>query len=99
LWQDRYKSKYVLSDNYLYTVIKYIEYNPLEANISSKISSYPFTLSYNIFKGLKYYPCCKNSILLKDFDIKTLSDFLNNPLNDKEIELLSEKENIEKKKH
>ena len=99
LWQDRYKSKYVLSDNYLYTVIKYIEYNPLEANISSKISSYPFTLSYNIFKGLKYYPCCKNSILLKDFDIKTLSDFLNNPLNDKEIELLSEKENIEKKKN
>lgn len=67
LWQDRYKSKYVLS--------------------------------YNIFKGLKYYPCCENSILLKDFDIKTLSDFLNNPLNDKEIELLSEKENIEKKKN
>lgn len=28
LWQDRYKSKYITSENYLYSLVKYIENNP-----------------------------------------------------------------------
>lgn len=97
LWQDRYKSKYVISENYLYTLIKYIEHNPIEANITEEVSSYPHTLSYKIFKGLKYYPCCNNSILIKEFDIKTLSEFINKKITKEELELLESKEKIEKK--
>jgi REP element-mobilizing transposase RayT len=30
LWQDRYKSKFITSEDYLYTLIRYIENNPIE---------------------------------------------------------------------
>ncbi|NCB54499.1 MAG: transposase, partial [Epsilonproteobacteria bacterium] len=35
LWQDRFKSWYVLDENYLLTLFKYIENNPVKAGISS----------------------------------------------------------------
>lgn len=96
LWQDRYKSKFVISEDYLYSLIKYIENNPIEANITNKIASYPHTMSYKIFKNQKYYPCCENSILLKDFDIKSLRDFLNIPISNDDLKILSSKQKIEK---
>ncbi len=98
LWQDRYKSKFITSDDYLYTLIRYIENNPREANITQKICTYPFTLSHNIFKSKKYYSCCKESILLTQFDIKTLRDFLEVPLSQKDFEFLEtkQKQKIEK---
>lgn len=96
LWQDRYKSRYITSENYLYTLIKYIENNPLEASICNKISQYPYTLSYLIFNDQVYYPCCSESILFKEFDINTLNDFLGEPINDKELKYLQEKEKVYK---
>lgn len=68
LWQDRFKSKFILSEEYLYTLIKYIEYNPVEASICDKVSTYPHTLSYRLVNNLKYYPCCEESILIDDYD-------------------------------
>ena len=38
-----------------------------------------------------YYPCCNESILIKDFDIKTLNEFLGEPLNEKELQYLKSK--------
>ena len=49
LWQSRYKSRYITSEEYLYALVKYIEYNPIEANISKKVGEYTFTLAYLIF--------------------------------------------------
>lgn len=99
LWQDRYKSKYIISEKYLYTLIRYIESNPLEASMYDKVSAYPFTLSYLIFNNKAYYPCCSDSILIREFDIKTLNEFLGEPISDKEMEYLKikEKQNIDKK--
>jgi REP element-mobilizing transposase RayT len=48
LWQDRFKSWYVFDDNYLFALFKYIEYNPVKANITKKIGEYKYTISYNI---------------------------------------------------
>ena len=48
LWQNRYKSKYITSEEYLYTLVRYIEYNPVEANISERVTKYPFTLAFSI---------------------------------------------------
>jgi len=98
LWQDRYKSKFITSDDYLYTLIRYIENNPVEANITQQISTYPFTLSHNIYKSKKYNSCCKESILLTQFDIKTLRDFLEIPISQKDLEFLEmkQKQKIEK---
>ncbi len=95
LWQDRYKSKYIISDNYLYLLIKYIENNPLEAKMTSIIGEYRFTLAYNILHSKKYVECCNNSILIKDFSIKELIDFLNISISEDEIEILNEKTKID----
>ncbi|WP_373003657.1 transposase [Sulfurimonas sp.] len=98
LWQDRYKSKFIISENYLYTLIRYIEYNPLEASMHDRVGIYPYTLSHLILKNKPYYPCCSDSILLREFDIKTLNEFLGEPISNKELEYLKtkEKQKIEK---
>ena len=80
LWQDRFKSKYITSESYLYTLLRYIEYNPLEAGISLHIGEYPYTFASAIFNSKNYYPCTNNSIMINEFDIKTLSEFLNKPI-------------------
>ncbi len=91
LFQDRYKSKYILSDDYLYTLIRYIENNPLEASNTTKVGNYQYTLAYLLFHNKTYYPCCNNSILIKDFDIKSLNDFLGEPLSEDEVQYLKTK--------
>lgn len=92
LWQDRYKSKYITSDEYLYTLLRYIEYNPIEANITDNIKNYPYTLASQIFNATDIYTCAKDSILLQEFDIKTLSEFLQTPLSKDELECINEKQ-------
>ena len=46
LFQDRYKSEAVESDEYLLTVLRYIHQNPVKAGISKNVRSYPWS-SYN----------------------------------------------------
>ena len=98
LWQDRYKSKYIIDENYLYILIRYIENNPIEAKITKKIGDYPFTLGSNILNSNKIYLCCQDSILLKDFTINNLAEFLEVKLNDEELKKSQEKEDIIKTK-
>lgn len=40
LWQGRFKSWYVHDDHYLQTLIKYIEYNPIKAGVTSVVGEY-----------------------------------------------------------
>ncbi len=92
LWQDRYKSRYITCEDYLYTLIRYIEYNPIEAGISKKVTHYPFTLASLIFRAKETYPCSKESLLIKEFDIKTLHEFLDSSLTEEELQYLQERE-------
>lgn len=92
LWQDRYKSRYITSEDYLYTLIKYIEYNPIEAGLAQKVSEYPFTLASSIFNAKEHYPCSNQSLLIQEFDIRTLHEFLDSSLTQEELEYLQEKE-------
>ncbi len=43
LWQGRFKSWYVTDESYLYTLILYIEQNPLKAKIVKDIVDYPYS--------------------------------------------------------
>ena len=43
LWQGRFKSWYVTDEAYLYTLILYIEQNPLKAKIVKNITDYPYS--------------------------------------------------------
>ena len=92
LWQDRYKSRYITSEAYLYTLMRYIEYNPIEAGVTQKVGEYPFTLASLIVNSKEYYPCSHKSLLIKEFDIKTLHEFLDSNLTQNELEYLQEKE-------
>jgi len=92
LWQGRYKSYYVTSEAYLYTLIKYIEYNPIEAKITNNVSQYPFTLASEIVKNKSILISAKKSILLIEFSIKELICFLEVRLNNKDLNYLIEEE-------
>ena len=48
VYRDRYKSKPILDMNYLYNVLAYIHFNPIEAGIVKKLNQYSFS-SYNDF--------------------------------------------------
>lgn len=43
LWEGRYKSTLVDSDNYFFTVSRYIELNPVRANIVTDPAQYPWS--------------------------------------------------------
>ncbi|MEA3523060.1 MAG: transposase [Campylobacterota bacterium] len=76
LWQGRYKSWYVTDEAYLYTLIRYIENNPIKAKIVSRLGKYKFS-SYNAFvKKDRAVECIKNSIMFEQFEIiKDMEEF------------------------
>ena len=53
VFQDRYKSEVVASDQYLLQVIRYVHKNPVKAKIISSVDSYRWS-SYNEYKNAKY---------------------------------------------
>ena len=50
LWQGRFKSWYIYDESYLQTLIRYIEFNPIKANITKKIGKYKWAMSSNSVK-------------------------------------------------
>jgi len=67
LWQGRFKSWFVTDEAYLYTLIKYIEFNPLKAKIVKTLYDYPYG-SYQTFCTEKApIECLKNSLMLREF--------------------------------
>ena len=67
LWQDRFKSWYIFDENYLFTLFRYLELNPIEAKISKKVGEYYYTLMYDIVQK-KVRLCMKDSFVLKWYD-------------------------------
>jgi REP element-mobilizing transposase RayT len=49
LWQGRYKSNYVYEENYLSSLVKYIEFNPIKAHITKTIGEYRYSMSSKNF--------------------------------------------------
>ena len=83
LWQDRYKSWYVFDENYLFTLFKYIESNPVKAKMTQKIGEYKYTLSYQILNAL-LNDCTKHSFVLTWYDIKEFSYLIDQKLTKQE---------------
>ena len=68
LWQGRFKSWFVTDEAYLYTLIKYIEFNPVKAKMVHELSQYEHS-SYSTFVGKsKAIACLKNSVMFTQFD-------------------------------
>lgn len=85
LWQGRYSSWYILGEDYLYRTIKYIEFNPIEAGMVQNVREYLFTLASTVLRGEEIPLCMRESMLLKQYDVETLAEYLEEALSEDEI--------------
>ena len=67
LWQGRFKSWYVFDEKYLFTLFKYLELNPIEANITKKVGEFRYTVVHDILYN-RLRVCMRDSFVLKWFD-------------------------------
>jgi len=102
LWQGRYKSWYIVTDEYLYGLFRYIEQNPIKAKMSQKIGEYPFTLLASLFhKNQEVIHCAKHSRLLEELEHEGVQDLIETILSKEELEKLKkeQKRKIVQKEH
>jgi hypothetical protein len=75
-WQGRFYSRYVVNDTYFYTLIRYIEQNPIEAGLVSMVGEYPYTLGSVIANRQTLAPCTKKSKLLAELDYENIQEMI-----------------------
>ncbi len=81
LWQGRYKSWFIVKEEYLYTLFRYIEHNPIKAKMAWKIGDYPYTLLASVLnKSQKIIPCAEHSKLKKEYRYRAIQELLERPL-------------------
>ncbi len=87
LWQDRYKSWYVMDDNYLFILFKYIEQNPIKAGITNRIGMYKYASSYCFLRDIipKFL---QNSFVLREYNVEEIFKQLDTKLTKDEIKSL-----------
>ena len=67
--------------------------NHYKARLSQKVGEYPFTLAHTIFNSKDFYPCTKESILFRDYDIESLSGFLGVEFSQEDLTFLQIEQN------
>lgn len=65
LWQGRFKSWYVTDTAYLYTLMLYIEQNPLKAKMVKDLKEYPYS-SYHYFLSKDIPECLQNAWIVQN---------------------------------
>ncbi|MFK5880859.1 MAG: transposase [Sulfurospirillum sp.] len=96
LWQDRFKSWYIANEDYLFILFKYIEANPIKANLAKRVGEYRYSATYSILKdGVPSF--LRNSFVLRDYHTQELFEALNIPLGKQEIESLEKLKKIKYK--
>ena len=95
LWQDRFKSWYITNEQYLWTLFRYIEYNPIKANLVKRYGEWYRSFIYD-YINKKILKCEKKSIFLREDIFK----FLDVELSEEDLEVLKEikRQKIIKKK-
>ena len=104
LWQGRFKSWFVTDEAYLYTLMLYIEQNPLKAKIVKTLEEYPYS-SYNYFISNKIPECLKDAWIVQNHknDIEDIKAMLNSKVDYSTLQELKrasslvEASNIDKK--
>jgi len=104
LWQGRFKSWYVTDEAYLYTLMLYIEQNPLKANMVKSLEAYPYS-SYRYFLEKEIPECLKNAWIVQHYnrDTEAIKAFLNSEVDSEQLSQMKkasslvEAPNIDKK--
>jgi len=78
LWQGRFKSWFVTDEAYLYTLMLYIEQNPLKAHMVKELEAYPYS-SYHYFLEKEIPECLQNAWIVQHYegDTEAIKAFLN----------------------
>lgn len=99
LWQGRFKTWYVYDENYLQTLVRYIEYNPIKAGISTKIGEYKWSMSsYNFKYPMLNFELLENIDFAKELDekeLKKIDEFLSKKLDiEDDVVVVKEKKDL-----
>ena len=88
LWQGRFKSWFVYDESYLFSLIKYIELNPVKAGVTHKIGDFKYASSFFLKKRSKMQ--CLNLNMLINLDKSTgLLGETENIINEKDEKSIS----------
>lgn len=90
LWQGRFNSWYVTDNAYLYTLMCYIEQNPLKANMVKDLEEYPYS-SFHYFLDYNNIPeCLHNSWIVQNHkdDKEAIEAFLTSPVDTEQLQEL-----------
>ena len=90
LWQGRFKSWYVTDDAYFYTLMCYIEQNPLKAHMVNNMEAYPYS-SYRYFLNYKEIPeCLQHAWIVEHYkeDKDAIEAFLTRPVDTAQLQEL-----------
>lgn len=88
LWQGRFKSWYVVNEAYLYTLMIYIEQNPLKAKIVKDMAEYPYS-SYHYFFDVNNIPeWLRQSWIVQNYknDTEAIKAFLNSTVDSSQLD-------------
>ena len=90
LWQGRFKSWYVTDEAYLYTLMCYIEQNPLKAGMVEKLEEYPYS-SYNYFLHVQTPACLSESWIIQHYkeDKEAIRALLNSEVDTAQLQELN----------
>ncbi len=84
LWQGRFKSWYVTNEAYLYTLIQYIENNPLKANIVKDLKDYKYSSYHHFLNTIPNY--LKNSWIVQNYkDIEAIKRFFQSDISQEDL--------------
>lgn len=73
LWQGRFKSWYVYDECYLKSLVRYIEFNPIKANMIQNIGEYRWAMSsYNFKFSMLNFELIESTSFDKELDDKEL---------------------------
>jgi len=104
LWQGRFKSWFVYDETYLKALVRYIEFNPIKANISYSIGEYKWAMSsYNVAPQGYFFQgefLMLNVELIKAIDFNDVFSQMEQEIVDKiySAKLTIKKDSIENKK-
>ncbi len=95
LWQGRFKSWYVTDESYLYTLINYIENNPVKAKIVKNASEYQYSSYQSFIERVKPIACLKGSFIFQEFpDQKEREEFLESTADERVLEEIKKASNL-----
>lgn len=85
LWQSRFFSSLLFDDEHFWIVAKYIERNPVKANVVKQLEDYRYQSLFQYLYNQKHISLLKKS-KIKEMSSKEYYDFLNSELNEEYFE-------------